>query len=243
LKQLSFEFSIRAEKNPYLKEDFILSAENKTAFEFLEKFFKQKIKHSETNLKKDCFLSLISIALLSGEEHCGKTHLLHIFYNKYPNLVNFINEQELIGVNLNNFFQKNHFYILENIEKIKDPELLLHIINCVLENSSFLILSSNFKVSELNFEIKDLNSRIKNIFNISIKSPELDLIKILLIKNFAKKQLAIDNKIIEFIKNNLDKSYQAIFNIVKIIEFHCQENRQHLTLSLVDRWLKNISCK
>ncbi len=231
VEQLSFEFPAQLEKNPYLKQDFILSLENKSAFDALNKFFNQKDS-------KKLFLPSI---LISGPKYCGKTHLLNIFYNQNKGVTTIFNQDDLSGVNLNNFFDQNHFYILENIETIDDQELLLRIINCALEKSSFLILSSRNQTKDLKFDISDLNSRIKNIPNPIIRSPAKDLTKILLTKNFAKKQLIIDSKIIDVITNKIANSYGAIFNIVKIIEFYCQENHQKPTLSIIDRLIKNIS--
>ncbi len=231
MQQLSFESPTHSEKNPYLRQDFILSFENKAAFDSLDKFFSQK------NFDK-LFLNSL---LLSGDHYSGKTHLLNIFYNQNKKVSNFINQNDLSCVNLNNFFYPNHFYILEDIETIDNQELLFHIINCALEKSSFLILSSRNEAMDLKFAINDLNSRIKNIPNLVIKSPGKDLIRILLIKNFAKKQLIVDDKIIELIISNIPESYAAIYSIVKIIEFYCQENHQKPTLSLVSRLIKNIS--
>jgi chromosomal replication initiation ATPase DnaA len=230
-EQLSFEFPAKLENNPYLRQDFILSPENKSAFDSLDKFFDQK------NSDKSFLPSL----LISGPKYCGKTHLLNIFYNQNKAVTAIINQNDLIGVNLNNFFDQNHFYILENIETIDDQELLLRIINCALEKSSFLILSSRNEIIDLKFAINDLNSRIKNMPNPMISPPNNNLTKILLTKNFAKKQLTIEGNIIDLITNKVTNSYEAIFNIVKIIEFYCQENHQKPTLSMVNRLIKNIS--
>ncbi len=229
-EQLSFEFTRELENNLYLRQDFILSPKNKSAFDSLDKFFGQK------NSEKSFLPSL----LISGPKYSGKTHLLNIFYHQNKKVATIVNQDKLIGVNLNNFFDQNNFYILENIEMIDDQELLLRIINCAFEKSSFLILSSTNQISDLKFEINDLNSRIKNIPNPIIKSPDKDLTKILLTKNFAKKQLIIDSKIIDLITDKVTGSYEAIFNIVKIIEFYCQENHHKPTLSIVTRLIKNI---
>lgn len=231
MQQLSFEFPIKLEQNPYLLEDFIISEENKAAFDFLTNFFNQKIDGQ----------LFFNAAILSGANHCGKTHLLNIFHQQNQNLTSFIRQEELSGVNLNSFFYPNHFYILEDIENIYDQQLLLHLINSAIEKSSFLILTSKIEATNLKFEIDDLNSRIKNMPNPVIKSPNKKLIKILLTKNFAKKQLAIDNKILELITDTIADSYEAVFNIVKIIEFYCQEYHQKPTLSSVNKLIKNIS--
>lgn len=200
--------------NSYLKKDFLLLDENSAAFHFLEKFFAQK-KFSQAQ-----FSSLI----LRGSTKSGKTHLLKIFAQE--NIVEFLSIDEISSYNISSFFAADHFYILENIEEIKDEELLFHIINAAFAAKAFLILSVKDKT---NFQLKDLNSRVKNIFALEIKNPSLETIKILLINAFARKQLKIPKNIIDIIVENIERSYEAVFNAVKLVEFYHQETGKKIT--------------
>lgn len=226
--QLSFEF-LANQQNQYREEDFILSTENKKTHDFLTKFFVQeKFKNS-----------LFPSAIIYGEEQCGKTHLLNIFAAKNPQKIHFLKEEELLGVDLSVIFNENEFYILEDVEKIADKKLLLHIINCATQQSAFLIMSSQINPQNIDYEIKDLNSRLKNIFCSKIEAPKKKLIKILLVKNLAKKQLALNDKIINFIVDSINKSYRGISDFIKIIEIFCQQNQKRLTLTTISKLMKN----
>ncbi len=220
MQQLSFDLQI---PDIYAKEDFLSLDENFAAVNFLKKFFNQKI------FSQSQFHSLI----MRGPAASGKTHLLNIFSKDFQGT--FLFEENMSKENLSSFFVANKFYILEDIQDFKNEELLLHIINSAVEAKAFLILSSRNKVE---FRLKDLASRIKNIFPLEIKSPNQDSIKALLINAFARKQLKVPGAIINFINDHIERSYEAIDNAVKLIEFHHQETGKNINMKEVVKVFK-----
>ena len=172
--QLIFDFSTKQNQANFREEDFVFSAENKNAVDFLQKFFDQK------SFAKNTIPSFI----LNGEHGCGKTHLLHIFAQKFHAV--FLQKDELNDIKSPTFFAENSFYILENIDEIKNDETLLQIINSAAEAGAFLILSA---VNLDDFTLRDLVSRIKNIFTVEIKNPQPNLIKILLSQGLSRRAL------------------------------------------------------
>lgn len=212
--QLFFNFT---KKNSYEEEDFIFSTENKQAYDLLEKFFAKN------------FQSLIII----GEEACGKTFLFNIFSQKFA--AKFITKKDLIKTNLAQFFKENNFYILEDIDKINDDELLFHTINSASEAGAFLLMSAqNITI----FKLKDLDSRIKNIINAKIQNPQTEMVRMLLIQGFAKRQLKISNEIVNYLTKNLNRNYQEIHNILEKIENFCHKNKGVISLDIIKRGLE-----
>ncbi len=214
--QLIFDFSEQQNQTQFREEDFVFAAENKNAADFLQKFFAQK------SFAKNTIPSFI----LKGERACGKTHLLHIFAQKFQAI--FLQKEALESINSLTLFEENHFYILENIEKIENEETLLHAINSASEARAFLILSVE---NITNFTLRDLVSRLKNIFTVEIKNPEPTLIKILLAQGLSQRQLKISDDVIEFLANRLKPSYAVIGDVLKMIEFQCHENKKNFTLA------------
>ena len=222
MTQLNLNLPINEGKDPYLQEDFMLLDENSAAVSFLEKFFFQK-KFSQAQ-----FQSLI----LRGEAKSGKTHLLNVFAKKRQ--AAFLQIEQISDANLSSFFKEDHFYILENIEEIKNEELLLHLINAAVESKAFLVLSAQGRVQ---FELRDLSSRVKNIFTLEIKSPSQDAIKILLMNAFARRQLRVSSSIINFINSNIERTYDAVIAVVNSVELHAQESGKGINLKNVKNLL------
>lgn len=209
--QLNLNLQINKDKDPYSKADFLLLDENSAAFNFLEKFFSQK------NYSQAQFPSLI----IKGPAKSGKTHMLSFFAKQYA--AQFLQIKEISKQNLVNFFSPNKFYILENINEIEDESLLFHILNSAVESKAFLLLSAQ---NGMQFELKDLTSRIQNIFSLEIKNPSQESIRMLLMNAFARRQLKVSNDVIDVASDNVERTYEAISEIVKLIESRCVEKKK-----------------
>ena len=81
------------------------------------------------------------------------------------------------------------------------------------------------------FELPDLVSRLRNVNRVYIDNPGQELIKVLLIKGFAKKQLKIDYKIIDYLTKNITRSYKSVSQIIVKIEKFCFENRKTVSIN------------
>jgi chromosomal replication initiation ATPase DnaA len=221
--QLSFDFPF---EDKYLIEDFIVSSSNQFVFNFIRNY-----NIDDTALPK--------IFAIIAPELAGKTYLSNIWQKKLS--AEFLDLDDLIDTNLVKFIQPRKYYIIEDIDKIKNNELLLEIFNIVQAKYSFLLLTSSVNLNQVGLKVKDLNSRLKNVFELSIVKPDDDLIKMLLIKNFAEKQLLVSDKVVNFLIKNLHRSFSAIFDIVKLLEFYSLEKKRKITTLLAKEVLKKSS--
>lgn len=218
MSQLFLPFQSESIADIYIKEDFLILAENISAFNAVKKFFAQS----------DFATTKFPALILKGPISCGKTHLLHFLGNKVN--AEFLNQDNISTVNPVNFFERNGFYILEDIENIKDEELILRLFNSALEAEAFLIISSK---KPLTFQIKDLESRLQNIFLVEIENPDLDSIKQILMHIFARKQINLSRKVIDYVSHNIERSYESILAAVKLIDFYVQEGGKPLKMPQV----------
>lgn len=209
MQQLSFSFHKDNSNNLYSSDNFIILPENSEAFKILENFFKQPNFSSAT----------LTSLLIKGQSKSGKSHLLHIFAQKYA--AQFIDSSNLENINWPDFFETNKFYIFKNLNQITNQELILAIINSANEANAFLAMSSE---SDINFTLKDLSSRFRNIFSVEIENPSLQSIKMLLTNYFARKQIKLSRQVIDFLSNNIERSYRAIFDIVKLVELRLEQS-------------------
>ncbi len=206
MQQLSFALQNQFD---FTEENFLILPENSSAHGFLDKFFAQE------NFSNAQFPALI----ITGAPASGKTHLLNIFAQKFS--------AEFLQLDSTSILQKNHFYIVENIEKITDEEALFHLINSVFVAKSFLIFSSAKKPQ---FKLKDLQSRIQNIVNIEIENPQPSSIEMLLVNRFGRKQLNVSSRIINFIATTISRNYSTINHTVELIEKFCFDHKKSPTL-------------
>lgn len=180
----------------------------------MEKFFTQE------SFATSQFSSLI----LKGPKASGKTCLLNIYAKRSG--AQFLKKEEISKLNLPDFLLPDHFYILEDINEIKDEELLLRLINSAVEAQAFLALSER---ENTEFKLRDLVSRLKNIFCVEIKNPGHDAMEQLLVKGFADKQIKLPHRLIEFIISHTERKYCAILEAINKVENFCQENGRNIS--------------
>lgn len=211
--QLAFSFS-NHNKDKFSEERFIKTAENSSAYKFLEKFFEQE------DFESTQFPALI----IRGESGSGKTHLLNIFAKKHH--AEFIDKNILNDNNPLNIFAKNKFFIVDDFALIEQEERILALLNSAVEARIFLILSDN---NQRKFLLKDLNSRLKNIFSSEIKNPSQETMKILISNQLSHHQIKISSDLIDEITFKAPRNYGSIDEIVKKIIFLQTEQNEKLT--------------
>lgn len=219
--QLSFDFPFQER---YLPEDFIVSKANKSAFDFVKNYDPENIK-------------LPRIFAIIGPELSGKTYLANIWKKKFG--AEILNLADLKNANLIKLIRARQFYIVEDIDKTKNKDLLLQVFNLAQEKMGFLLLTSKVNLNLIDIRIRDLESRLNNVFCFEISKPDDDLIKMLLIKNFSSKQLKIDDKVVNFLVQNLKRDFVSIHDAVRLLEFYSLEKKRNITIPLVKEILTN----
>jgi chromosomal replication initiation ATPase DnaA len=220
--QLNFPFTNKND-DKFSEKKFISTAQNSSAYKFLEKFFNQD----------DFDSTQFPIMILKGEKYSGKTHLLNIFANKYN--AEFISKEVLNDNNPLNIFANNKFFIVDDFSEIKDEERILALINSAVESKIFLLLADN---NTRKFNLKDLNSRLKNIFSTEIKDPTTETMKILIANLLSNQQIKISADQLEEIISNLPRNYSSIDLILKKINFFLLENGDKISKNNIVKILK-----
>ena len=217
--QLSFNFNVDGQN---IDDELIICSSNLKIFQFLDQYrFKSDI--------------LPNIICLIGGKNSGKTSFINLWVSNFG-----ANDVSNILVSeLNNVINQGEFYYFDNICDNVDPEFLFHLINIIKEKSAFLLLSSSKMLIDIKWNLEDLKSRIKNIHQLEIENPDDDLVKILLTKYFAKRQLKIDLKIIDYISSNVKRDFDDIFRVANLIEDNCFRRNRRVTIPFLKEILTN----
>ncbi len=131
---------------------------------------------------------------------------------------------------------KNKCLIIEDINKFKSEKLLLHIYNLMVERKNNLMFTSNLPISDINFKLLDLKSRILSMPQINIGLPDDELLKSLLVKQFADKGVLVDFEVINYLIKRIDRSFESIIKMVSRINTLSLEKSKKITIP----FLKNV---
>lgn len=191
-------------------EDFIVDFSNQNAFDWISNY--------------NGFGGV-----LIGPKGCGKSHLSHIWVDKWCDNFN------LKGVILSasDFADyeamkvaKYYAFVVENVHMIFGNDCLnrydiqknfFHLYNFCLLNQKKLLLNSTLHVSNWIFDFSDIESRIKSLPIINMNAPSDNLLKIVIKKLFANLEIYVSDDIVNFIFYRIERSFEAAQNIVEFI--------------------------
>ncbi|ABC90293.1 putative DNA replication initiation ATPase protein [Rhizobium etli CFN 42] len=99
-----------------------------------------------------------------------------------------------------------------------DDNALFHVINSVRENATSLLITSRLWPISWPVLLPDLRSRLKAATVVEIGEPDEVLLSQVIVKLFADRQLYIDDKLVLYIVNRMERSLNAAQTIVERLD-------------------------
>lgn len=163
--------------------------------------------------------------LLIGEEGSGKSHLARIWAD--DNAACYIKQKESFNVNSN--------VVIDNLSEIQDEEFLFHLINhCYESGYKLLMLARDYP----NFNLNDLQSRINATPYFAIESPDDNMLKIVLYKQFVDRQIMVDIALLDYALLRIKRSFQGVHQFVKELDLYSLRVKKSITIHLVRKFLE-----
>tara|TARA_B100001939_G_scaffold119858_1_gene103992 strand:+ start:124 stop:780 length:657 start_codon:yes stop_codon:yes gene_type:complete len=216
MDQLTFRFPF---SKKYYDQDFYVSSNNFSSFKLIDDWPNWPGK----------WLNIY------GEKGSGKTHLSKILENK-------IKKSRIVSANKinNNILQDLNILdclIIEDFNNNIDEKLLYTIFNHSKQLDNYVLINSLRSLKDLNFNSKDLQSRINSFIFIGIELPTDDILRVIITKTLSEKQINISPKLIDFIINNVDRSYQKMFKFIKEVDHLSLSTGKSININLIKKVL------
>ena len=216
MTQLIFKFPF---SKRYYEQDFFVSSNNFSAYKLVESWPTWPGK----------WLNIF------GASGSGKTHLAKILEKKIKKIklieANEINDQ--IIEDLNNL----DCLIIDSFKNNIDEKLLYSIFNQSKQLENYVLINSITSVRNIDFQLEDLKSRIRSLLFIGIELPTDDLLKVIISKNLSDKQIRFNPKILDFIINNVERSYEKMFKFLKDLDELSLSTGKSININLIKKVL------
>ena len=217
MSQLIFKFPF---KTNYLEKDFFVSSNNFEAYKLIESWPNWSNKWIN----------------IYGPTGCGKTHLINILKNKLKlTEIDAKNFDSKVNIQLENY----QCLVIENFENNINENLLYSSINHIKQLDKYIIITSKKSIRDLNAKLSDLKSRFDSFLNLSINLPTDDMIRVIISKNFSDKQIDLNNRNLEFILKNIERSYEKISKFIKDIDDISLSTGKSININLIKKVLYN----
>lgn len=144
---------------------------------------------------------------LVGPEGAGKSHLAAIWADVSGARVlsaKLMGETDLPGA------LATGALVIEDLSpEAFDERALFHLLNLAREQRAFLLLTSRAPPAGFTLAIRDLASRLRALPVVTLAPPDDALLRALIVKLAADRQLALDEALVTFLVNRIERSYAA----------------------------------
>ncbi len=90
-----------------------------------------------------------------------------------------------------------------------DERALFHLLNLAREEAAFVLITARELPTAFEIELKDLRSRLRALPMVSVLPPDDQLFRALIVKLCADRQLSVDETVVGYIANRIERSYAA----------------------------------
>ena len=168
-----------------------------------------------------------------GQGGCGKSHLLNIWAQRYPAvLLPGQTLRELDGV------PEAGAIALDDADTVADEHTLLHLLNTARDRGLFVLLSGRTSPARWPVHLPDLSSRLKAITAVEVQPPGDALLRALLLRMAADRQLRMGETVQEWLLRRLPRSPGALREAVARLDRMSLACQQPITRALAARVLE-----
>jgi chromosomal replication initiation ATPase DnaA len=169
--------------------------------------------------------------LIIGPGASGKTHLARVWQARSS-------AETLtptgLDVGLLDSMGEGTALIVEDVDRAGyDEKALFHLLNLASEKRLFVLLSAREAPNRFDCSLPDLRSRLNALPAVRIGAPDDALLKTVMLKHFADRQLSIDPKVLDFLALRIERSLAAAAVAVAAIDRAALGSGRKLSRQLV----------
>jgi chromosomal replication initiation ATPase DnaA len=132
--------------------------------------------------------------------------------------------------------------VIEDLEAADlDEQALFHLINLAREERTYLLLTSRSAVASFPIRIRDLASRLRAVPTVTVAPPDDTLLRFLLVKLAADRQLSFDESLLNYLVNRIERSFSAARATVQKLDREAMRQHRPVTRALAAEVLRNMS--
>lgn len=156
------------------------------------------------------------VLLLAGPSGSGKTHLVNIWAAAVDARI--MRARTLADLAHPTIVAGGAIAIEDVAPKAVPEPALFHLINSVREVGGSLIITSRTSADEWQVRLPDLRSRLRLAAPAALGAPDDELLRKVLVKLFADRQVVVDKPLIDYLISRMERSLSAAVLLVETLD-------------------------
>jgi chromosomal replication initiation ATPase DnaA len=163
--------------------------------------------------------------MLTGPEGSGKSHLAAIWAQTAG--ARLIAARALEEASVPSALATGALVVEDVVAGAFDERALFHLLNLAREHDAFVLLTA--RTAPVTFAVRDLASRLKALPLVTMMPPDDTLLRAVLVKLFADRQLAVDEALIGYVATRIERSFAAARAVVARLDDEALRHKRPLT--------------
>jgi chromosomal replication initiation ATPase DnaA len=176
------------------------------------------------------------VAVLAGPEGSGKSHLAAIWAAEAG--ARSLGARTLAETHLPTALATGALVVEDIAPGDFDERALFHLLNLAREEQAYLVLTARTAPASWNVTIRDLESRLKALPVVVLAPPDDVLLRAVLVKLFADRQLLVDESLVGYVATRIERSFAAARAIVERLDEEAMRLQRPLTRALAAEILR-----
>ncbi len=130
--------------------------------------------------------------------------------------------------------------VIEDVGELVDERALFHLLNLAREEGAFVLILARTPPAAWIIEVRDLASRLRALPVVTLTSPDDALLRAVLVKLFADRQLAVDESLISYLATRIERSFAAARATVEHLDREALRLQRPLTRALASEALREF---
>jgi chromosomal replication initiation ATPase DnaA len=123
--------------------------------------------------------------------------------------------------------------VVEDLEAVGlDERALFHLINLAREERAYVLLTARTAPAGFPVTIRDLHSRLRALPSVALAPPDDVLLRSLIVKLAADRQLAVDEPLVNYLANRIERSFVSAHAAVVRLDEEAMRQHRPVTRAL-----------
>jgi chromosomal replication initiation ATPase DnaA len=166
---------------------------------------------------------------LIGPEGSGKSHLAAIWADIAG--ARRISARALGETNLPAALATGALMIEDADDEVDEPALF-HLLNLMRQHEAFVLMTVRTPPATWRIGLADLASRLRAIPTVELRPPDDALLRAVMVKLFADRQLAVDEALIVYLSTRIERSFAAARAVVGELDREALRQKRPVTRAL-----------